>query len=152
MKPVVLVSTLLLAVAPLAGAVDLNKDAMKAMQQQGQNIVDESKDGRHYRAANGTCLDSKKSALVVNKCNDKTTSQKWKIDDKGRLLAHNGQCVAGIKLAKCGSAKNQKWKLDDKMRLVNQSKQCLEVPGKSPKAGTAVKTASCSKSKGQVWK
>jgi len=152
MKPVVIFSTFLLIASPFASAVDLNKDAMKAMQQQGQNIVDESKDGRHYRAAGGTCLDSKKDALVVNKCNDKTNSQKWKIDGKGRLLAHNGKCVAGTKLAKCGSAKNQKWKQDDKMRLVNKSKQCLEVTGKSPKAGTPVKTAACSKSKGQVWK
>lgn len=152
MKPVVIFSAFLLAASPFAGAVDLNKDAMKAMQQQGQNIVDEAADGRHYRAAGDFCLDSKKGELVVNKCSDKADSQKWKMDDKSRLLAHNGQCVADTKLAKCGSGKNQKWKQDDKMRLVNQNKQCLEVPGKSAKAGTLVVTAGCSKSKGQVWK
>ena len=151
MKPVVIFSTLLLATSPFAGAVDLNKDAMKAMQQQGQNIVDEAQDGRYYRAAGDFCLDSKNGALVVNKCSDKADSQKWKMDDKKRLLAHNGQCVADTKLAKCGSDKKQKWKQDDKMRLVNESKQCLEVPGKA-KNGTLVVTAACSKSKGQVWK
>jgi len=152
MKPVVIFSAFLLAASPFAGAVDLNKDAMKAMQQQGQNIVDEAADGRQYRAAGGLCLDSKKGALVVNKCSDKADSQKWKMDDKKRLLAHNKQCVADTKLAKCGSGKNQKWKLDDKMRLVNETKKCLEVPGKSAKAGTLVVTATCSKAKGQVWK
>lgn len=152
MKPVVIFSAVLLATSPFAGAVDLNKDAMKAMQQQGQNIVDEAQGGRQYRAAGGLCLDIKKETLVVNKCSDKAESQKWKMDDKNRLLAHNGQCVADTKLAKCGSGKNQKWKQDDKMRLVNQSKQCLEVPGKSAKNGTLVVTAGCSKSKGQVWK
>ena len=152
MKPAVIFSALLLAISPLAGAVDLNKDAMQAMQQQGQNIVDESQDGRWYRAAGGLCLDVKNSVLVVNKCNEKADMQKWKMDDKSRLVAHSGQCVASTALTKCGSEKNQKWQLDETMRLVNQTNQCLEVPGKSAKAGTPVVTAACSSSKGQVWK
>jgi len=88
----------------------------------------------------------------VRKCNAKTNNQKWRFDDKNRLVAHNGQCVEGAQLKKCSGAAPQKWKLDGKKRLANHTGLCLQTAGNPPKAGAKVTTATCGKAANQVWK
>ena len=143
--------TLALAGASGANAVDFNKDALKSMQEEGHKIVEEA-EGRTYKTANGLCLDVDGASLVVAACDPKSKSQVWRIDGQGRLVAHDGRCVASDKLQKCGSGNAQKWKVDDKKRLANAAKQCLQPQGNPPKAGAKVSAAGCSKAANQVWK
>ena len=154
MKQALLLVGLIAAGVPAVQAVDLNKDAMKAMQQEGHKIIAESEggNGRAYKTSNGLCLDLANGALVVRKCNAKTKNQQWRFDDKNRLVADNGQCVEGARLKKCGAATSQIWKLDGKKRLANNSRLCLQTEGNPPKGGAKVTTASCGKTANQVWK
>ena len=152
MKQVFLLLTLAVALIPGVQAVELNKEAMKTMQQEGNRLLDEAKGGRAYKAGNNLCLDTAEGKLVVRKCKADANTQKWTMDSQSRLVAHDGRCVAGAQLAKCGGAKGQKWKHDGKKRLASQNKQCLQVQGNPPKAGAKVTAAACNKSVGQVWK
>ena len=151
MKQLYLLTALFLAAGPTAHAVDLNKDALKSMQQEGERLMDESKGGRAYKMAGGHCLDVYGPGLVLQKCNAKINNQKWRMDDQQRLVGHDGRCVAGAKLQKCGKGKNQKWKLDGKKRLANNAGQCLQAQGNPPKAGSNVTAVKCNNSKSQVW-
>ena len=152
MKPVSVLAVILLAGGSIANAVDLNKDALKSMQQEGHKIVEESQAGRVYKTSNGLCLDRAGVALLVKKCNGKAT-QKWRFDDKSRLVASDKRCVAGTaQLQKCGTGSGQKWKLDGKKRLANAAKKCLQVPGSPIKAGAKVVVAACTGATGQKWK
>ena len=152
MKRIIGFSVISLAVATSAQAVQLNNDALKSMQQEGHKIVAESQGARPYVASNGQCLDFKGNGLVLAKCNDKSNSQKWKMDDKKRLVAHNGRCIGGAQLQDCGNSKGQKWTHDASHRLINQAKKCLQPQGNPPKNGAAVTAANCGKSAHQVWK
>jgi hypothetical protein len=153
MKQVFLVTALLAATATGAQAVEFNTDALKSMQEEGHKIVEEAQAGRAYKAAGDLCLDIAGNGLVVRKCNAKARSQQWSMDGQGRLVAHDGRCVAGPQLAKCGAAKAQKWKHDGKQRLANQNNACLQVQSNPPQAGTRVVVAGCrDKAAAQVWK
>ncbi len=152
MKQAFLLAGLLAACIPTAQAVDLNKDAMKAMQQEGHKIVADSQGGRAFKTSNGLCLEVAGGGLTVKKCNGKASGQKWRFDDKKRLVASNGKCVDGGKLKKCAGAPSQKWKLDGKKRLANNAKQCLQTQVTPPKSGTKVSAAACGKGGNQVWK
>lgn len=152
MKPISLLAVTLVAIAPLVNAVDLNRDALKSMQQEGHKIVEESQGGRNYKTGNGLCMDFAGVVMLVKKCNNKAT-QKWRFDDQGRLLASDKRCVSGTaQLQKCGTGNGQKWKLDGQKRLVNGSKKCLQVQGNPAKAGAKVAAAKCTKGANQVWK
>jgi hypothetical protein len=152
MKQIFLLTALAVSLAQGAQAIELNKDAMKTMQQEGHRIVEESQGGRDYKAGNNLCLDTGGGGLIVRKCNGGAKTQKWKMDDKKRLVAHDGLCVAGAQLAKCGAGKAQTWKHDDSKRLSNQNKQCLQVQGNPLKAGAKVGVAACgNKVAGQAW-
>ncbi len=135
-------------------AVTLNEDALKAMQQEGHKIVEESQAaGRHFRSNTGQCLEIAGKALLIKPCDDKAGSQLWRFDDKGRLVAHDGRCVDGkAQLQKCNNSKEQQWKVDGKKRLANGEGQCLQPQGKPPKAGSKVAAAACSGAATQVWK
>ena len=89
--------------------------------------------------------------LAVKPCDAKSKSQVWQIDGQGRLVAHDGRCVAGDQLQKCGSGNAQKWQVDGRGRLANGAKQCLQAQGNPPKAGAKVVGAACSKAPNQVW-
>lgn len=128
-----------------------NTDALKTMQQQGHEIVEQSKSGRAYKGQGNLCLDVAGSGLVVKQCSQAAT-QKWRMDEKKRLVAHSGQCVTGANLRQCGDAKSQVFTHDGKQRLVNGSNQCLQIQGNSPKPGTAVTAAACSNAASQVWR
>jgi hypothetical protein len=152
MKQIFLLTALAVSLAQGAQAIELNKDAMKTMQQEGHRIVEESQGGRAYKAGNNLCLDTGGGGLIVRKCNGGAKTQKWKMDDKKRLVAHDGLCVAGAQLAKCGAGKAQTWKHDDSKRLSNQNKQCLQVQGNPLKAGAKVTVAACGNNvPGQTW-
>lgn len=151
MKQLFLLTAVTALLSAGAQGVELNKDAMKAMQQEGHRIVEESEGGRAYKAANGLCLDVAGEGLVVKKCKGDAKTQKWITDGQSRLVAHNGRCVDGAKLAKCSGAKTQKWKHEGK-RLANHNKQCLQAQGQPPKAGAKVVTNACNnKAAAQVW-
>lgn len=153
MKQIFLLTAMSAMLVTAAQAVDLNTDALKTMQEEGHRIVEESEGGRAYKAANGFCLDVAEGGLVVRKCKGGSKTQKWAMDGQSRLVAHDGRCVAGAKLAKCGGGPVQKWKHDDKNRLANQNKQCLQIKGNMPKAGAKVVPVACNnKAAGQVWK
>ena len=152
MKQTFLLAGLLAACIPTVQAVDLNKDAMKAMQKEGHKIVADSQGGRAFKTSNGLCLEVAGGGLAVKKCNGKVNNQKWRFDDKKRLVASNGKCVDGGNLKKCAGTPSQKWKLDGKKRLANNAKQCLQTQATPPKNGTKVTAAACGKGGNQTWK
>ena len=153
MKQLFGLTTLTAVLATGTQAVELNTDALKTMQKEGDRIVEEAKGGRAYRAANNFCLDVAGNGLVVRKCNGGAKTQKWIMDGQGRLVAHDGRCVAGGQLAKCGPGNGQKWKHDGKNRLAGHNKQCLQIEGNTPEGGARVITAACNNQvSGQVWK
>lgn len=142
--------------ASAALAIDLNTDAMKKMQEEGHKIVEqETQAERAFELPNGQCLVAGGGNVVSAKCNDKAANQKWKFDDKGRLVASNGKCVAAAGgdnnpeanavLQKCNNSPAQQWKLDNAKRLVNENDICLQAKGKN------VVTAKCSKAATQKW-
>lgn len=142
-------AALVAAVGASAHAVELNKDALKAMQQQGHEIVAEG--ARSFKAQGNLCLDTATNALVVKACSDEAASQQWQFDDQRHLVAHSGQCVAGARLADCGAESAHTWTHDETQRLANEAGQCLQVQGSTPTAGASVVTAPCSDAAGQVW-
>lgn len=151
-KRAFLLAALVPALVPVAQAVELNTEALKTMQKEGHKIVEESEKGRSYKTGKNFCLTAAGNGLVLRECNDQAKTQKWKLDDQSRLVAHDGRCVAGPQLAKCGAGVAQKWKHDGKKRLSNQGKKCLQVQGNTPKAGAKVIAAACGNAAGQIWK
>jgi hypothetical protein len=136
-----------------ARAVEFNTDALKSMQEEGHRIVEESQGGRAFKAANNFCLDVAGAGMVIRKCKAESKTQKWVTDGQGRLVAHDGRCVDGARLAKCGGAKSQKWKHDGKNRLANNNNKCLQIQGSPLKGGAKVVPADCrDKTPNQVWK
>ena len=131
-------------------AVDFNTDALKAMQQEGHKIVEVTNAGTPLKIRN-LCLDTAGAGLVVRVCKEDAASQKWLFDDQGRLVAHDGKCVAGAKLQNCGPGDVQKWTQDNSKRLANAAGKCLQVQGDAPKAGAKVVAGACSDSPNQVW-
>jgi Ricin-type beta-trefoil lectin domain len=152
MKRIIAFSALAVMCAAPALAVEFNTDALKSMQEEGHKIVAESGSARSYKASNGQCLEAKGSGLVIANCNGKNNNQKWTMDGNQRLVAHDGRCVGGAQLQKCGGSNAQKWTLDGSKRLASKDKKCLQPQGSPPKAGAKVIAASCSKSAHQVWK
>jgi hypothetical protein len=168
MKYAYICAGLLAAYLPQAGAVDLNTDALKKMQQEGHKIVEESKQWRSFSLHNGQCLqvggppDKVGANLVIRDCNPKANSQKWRFDEQGRLTSFGGTCVgvagdatkpgANAVMQACGGAKFQSWKHDGKQRLVNGLDNCLQAAGKADAPSGNVVTANCSGSPNQVWK
>ena len=152
MKLKYVLAGLLVACVSAVNAVELNKDALKSMQDEGHKLLEESSGGRVFKGAGGFCLGVAGSAMVVKSCKPGTKNQQWKLDGKARLVAHNGQCVDGARLKKCGSGPTQKWAHDGKKRLANGKKQCLQIQGNKPKAGAKVVVSACNKSANQVWK
>jgi hypothetical protein len=152
--------------ASAAFAVDFNKDALKKMQEEGHNIVDQEQGLRALRLASNLCLHAAKpdkagSKLQVAKCKPKSDNQKWQFDDKGRLATKGGVCLgiggeaqkagATAELQKCGGAKHQRWTLNDKGHLVNELGNCLQAAGQGTKAGAKLESRPCGKSPAQTW-
>ena len=145
-----------------AGAVDLNTDALKKMQQEGHKIVEEERGKRMFRLANGNCLAAggtpgqAGASVVAQKCNDKANPQKWSFDDNGRLVSHGGTCVAtagnatkpgtNAVLQKCAGNAQQKWSLDKQNRLAGRAGLCLQANGSN------VVAAACSGANNQKWR
>ena len=142
--------TLAAALGTAAHSTEFNKDALKTMQQQGHDIVEESEGARQFRAQGDFCLDASDNGLVVKACSD-AASQKWRINDQSHLVASSGQCVAGASLVDCAAGNPQSWTHDDAKRLVNAAGQCLQVQGNAPRAGANVITAPCGNATVQVW-
>lgn len=142
--------TLVAALGTSAHATQFNKEALKTMQEEGHEIVEESEGARQFQAQGNFCLDTSAKGLVVRACSE-AASQKWRFDDASHLVAHSGQCVAGATLADCSAGNVQSWTYDDAKRLVNGAGQCLQVKGSAPKAGARVVTAPCSDAASQVW-
>jgi hypothetical protein len=150
MKQLFLLTALAVLPWASANAVDFNKDALKAMQQEGHKIVEEANAGKPFKFRN-LCLDTAGAGLVVRACKEDAATQKWRFDDQSRLVADNGKCVAGAQLQNCGPGNVQKWTHDNSKRLSNAAKQCLQVQGDAPKAGAKVVAVACSDSPNQVW-
>ena len=142
------VAALVAVVGASAHAVEFNTDALKAMQEEGHQIVADA-EGRRFEVAGGFCLDTAGNGLVVRACSDAET-QKWRLDDQSFLVAKSGQCVAGASLRDC-AGNTQTWTWDDSKRLVNAARQCLQVQGNAPAAGARVRTAACSGAATQMW-
>ncbi len=157
MKEAYLAAGLLALYLPFAGAIDLNKDAMKAMQEEGERII-AADQGSLLRSSNGKCLhdsnpDKAGSVLTLRGCDSKSPGQKWWPDDRGRLAGPGGMCVtvkgkAGSAAAteKCSGVKTQKWQLDGKNRLTDGAGLCLSG------VDSKVVSAGCSNAPDQVWR
>ena len=167
MKTVSLVLTLAAVCASAALAVDFNKDALKKMQEEGHEIVDQEQGLRAFRLASNLCLHAAKpdkagSKLQAAKCKPKSDNQKWQFDDKERLANKGGLCLgiggkakkagATAELQKCGDANHQRWTLDDKGHLVNGLGNCLQAADEGTKAGAKLESRPCDdKSAAQTW-
>jgi hypothetical protein len=144
-----------------AHAVDLNTDALKKMQEEGDKIIAQEKGFQMLRLANGNCLTAggkpgqAGANVVVQKCNDKANLQKWSFDDQGRLVSHGGTCVGtagnatkpgtNAVLQNCAGNPQQKWALDKQGRVAGRSGLCLQANG-----GNVV-AAACSGAANQKW-
>jgi len=144
-----------------AGAIDLNTDALKKMQQEGHAILEEEQGFRSFRAGNGACLAAAGKPgqaganLVVQQCNGKANQQMWKFDHQGRLASHGGTCVgiagnkdaavSNVVLQNCAGNPHQKWSLDKSKRLAGNAGLCLQVNGNN------VVAASCGNGGNQKW-
>jgi hypothetical protein len=165
MNPIYRVAAGLLA-AILAGgaAAQFNTDAMKKMQKEGLERLEEKKEAeavkpaatgeaaaarRAYRFGDNLCLDAR-GVLSVEPCNGKIAAQQWALDASRHLVAHDGRCLAGASLVKCGQARFQLWTYDERGRLRNDAGQCLQP--RSGKAGAPVLVAACSDAPAQLWK
>ncbi len=166
MKNLSLALTFAAICASAAFAVDFNKDALKKMQEEGHDIVDQEQGLRAFRLASDLCLHAAKpkkagSKLQVAKCKSKSDNQKWQFDDKGRLATKGGVCLgvsgngkkagARAELQQCGDAEHQRWTLDDKGRLVNGFGNCLQAAGNGTKAGAKLESRPCKQSAAQTW-
>lgn len=152
MKQLTLLNMAFLGFALPALAVEFNTDALKSMQKEGHKIVAEAQGGKPFKTRNGLCLDYAGKVVMVKKCKSSGSSQTWHFDDKGRLVASDGRCIAGSNLAKCSGAKGQQWEQDGKGRLAGNNGKCLQTQGNPPKAGAKVVAAGCSGAANQVWK
>jgi hypothetical protein len=154
-----------LLAALLAGgaAAQFNTDAMKKMQKEGLERLEEQKEAeavkpaassetatarRAYRFSGNLCLDAR-GTLSLAPCNAKVAAQQWSLDSSRRLVAHDGRCLAGASLVKCGKGKFQQWVHDQRGRLRNDAGQCLQPRG--PKAGAPVIVAACGDAPAQLW-
>jgi hypothetical protein len=164
MKPFNRLAAGLLA-ALLAGgaAAQFNTDAMKKMQKEGLQRLEEQKEAgaaqpadgskaaaarRAYRFGANLCLDAR-GALSVEPCNPTVAAQQWSLDGSRHLVAHDGRCLAGTSLVKCGKGRFQQWVHDKRGRLRNDAGQCLQPRG--AKAGAPVRAAACSDAPAQLW-
>ena len=145
-----------------ANAVDLNTDALKKMQQEGHKIVEEQGALLTLRLANGNCLAAAGKPgqvganLVVQKCDDNASAQKWQFDQQGRLVSHGGTCVgiagnaskhgSNAQLQECAGNPQQKWSHDKQGRLAGHKGLCLQATGGN------VMAANCGKSPSQKWR
>ena len=159
MKPLTVLSCILALGCSTALAVDLNTDALQKMQKEGDRIIEEEKATRSFALGNGDCLHaggSNGAGVTVKKCNANAKNQKWKFDNKGRLVASNGSCLsvsgnaskpdAKAVMQSCTGNSYQKWSLDNSGRLTGTSGLCLQ--GKN---GNVIASA-CSKSNMQKWR
>lgn len=145
MKPLVVALTLMLGVGvAYDAAAQFNTDALKKIQKEGHKLADKARGIRVLKYGTELCLDSA-GGLALKKCDDEAKTQKWTADEADRLVADNGQCLAGNRLAKCGEGDAQVWRQDEQGRLLNKAKQCLQVNQ------TRVITAACSDAKTQIW-
>ncbi len=151
MKKAYFLSALMLCIGSAANAVEFNKEALKSMQEEGHKIVEESQAGRVFKTAGGECLDIAGAGMVVRNCNASAKTQQWSLSGQGHLISHDGRCVTGAKLQKCGAGQAQQWKHDGNGRLINATQKCLQVQGNPPKPGAKVVAANCSKAPNQVW-
>jgi hypothetical protein len=153
MKRVFLITAVTSLLASGAQAIEFNQDALKSMQQEGHKIVEEAQAGRAYKAANDFCLDTAGDGLVIRKCNAGSKTQKWTMDGQSRLVANDGRCLDGARLAKCTGTNSQKWRHVEKKRLANHNNRCLQLQDNKLAAGTRVVATACNnKAPGQVWK
>lgn len=144
-----------------ANAVDLNTDALKKMQEEGDKIIEQEKGMRMLRMANGNCLTAggkpgqPGASVVAQKCNDKSNQQKWSFDEQGRLVSQGGTCVGtagnatkpgtNAVLQNCAGNPQQKWALDKQKRIAGRAGLCLQANG-----GNVV-AAACSGANNQKW-
>jgi len=164
MKPYYsLLAGLLAALLAGGAAAQFNNDAMKKMQKEGLERLEEQKAAgtakpaggkaaparRAFRSGKGLCLDAR-GALSVEPCSGKAASQQWALDADRRLVAHDGRCLAGASLVKCGQGRFQQWVYDKRGRLRNDAGQCLQPT--STKAGAPVSAAACSEAAAQQWR
>ena len=167
MKHACFIASMMVVYLPGAGAVEFNTEALKAMQEEGHKIVEESKALRAYKLPSGKCLhvggDVTKPGtnLVITNCKPDLKNQKWRFDDQGRLVNQGGKCVgvagdpnkpgANALMQNCGAAKAQQWKHDDKKRLVNGVNKCLHAAGDAKTPGGNVVTTNCKLPPNQIW-
>lgn len=171
MKHMALFSSLLALAAAGALAVDLNTDALKTMQKQGQEIVERAKDWQSFEldAGEGSkCLqiagppDKVGANVVLRKCNQNASNQQWTFDGESRLVSHGDTCIgvggnankpgANVVNQECGGDKSQRWQLDGQNRLHNELNKCLQATGKPGKPAGNVISQNCNGSPNQVWK
>lgn len=168
MKHTLLLTGVLLGYVPASLAVTFNTDALKSMQQEGHKIAEEAAALRAFKLPNNKCLDAagdlRKAGANVefHDCNADANSQKWRFDDKGRLVNQGGKCLgvagdpnkpgANALLQDCGGGEAQQWKEAIKQHLVNGVGKCLNAVGNAKTVAGNVVTTTCRDVPNQVWR
>lgn len=160
MKRLMVAILVSLAAGSAVQAASFNTEAMKNMQQQGQNMAAQAMATKAYKLPSGKCLQTQGdpakagAGVATADCNE-SAGQKWRLDDKGRLVNQAGKCLglsgANPALQDCSEATTQKWKPDDKSRLVSGGGKCLAAVDPT-KAGAPVQAMDCNTTPNQVWK
>ncbi len=166
MKHAYFVAVLFAAAAPGALAIDLNTDALKTMQQQGDKIIAESKEWRNFELKGGRCmqinggLNAVGANLVIRPCKPDAKNQQFRLDGN-KLVGQGDTCVgvdgnpkklgASAVMQKCGDDKAQQWTLDDKGRLANKEDRCLQATGNPSQKQANVISTNCNMSDNQIF-
>ena len=138
---VCLVAAVVAAAAGPAGA-QFNPEALKKMQKEGHKIVEEAAKKQVWRLPGDLCLDARQN-LVVQRCTENLASQQWTLDEAGRIVAHNDQCLTGNRLLACADNNRfQTWTHGEGGLLSNGAGRCLHVRG-TPAVGSKVGVAPC---------
>lgn len=167
MKYASLGAALLALSTPFAGAVELNTDTLKTMQEQGHEIVAQEEAYRSFRASGDRCMqiagptDKVGANLGLSSCKADAKNQELRFDEKSRLVSRGGTCVgvagdpakqgANVVMQECSGDKTQTWKLDGDNRLSNGMNKCLQARGKPDSGKGNVVSANCGKAANLVW-
>jgi hypothetical protein len=151
------------ALALCAGSLHASKfnlEGLKEMQERGKALAEEAKnlrwltvadEGNQTRSndpnAKPQCLQvagslsDENQRLQVRQCGDQL-AQRWRFDEKNRLVSAGGLCLgfigdankpgAKLKTEKCGKGPWQEWKNGKDGQLINLAGYCLDGRGDQP--------------------
>ncbi len=148
--------------AAAAQAVKLNPDAMRAMQAEGDKMMQQAMQPRTFRLSTGMCLQRGEDGNVLTAaCDAQSPAQIWRIDELGRVVHSGGECLAvagepgkpevNVVTMVCGNGPEFLWMPNKAGQLVNSGTACLHAVGDVSQPGANVILGICEVGPAQVW-